>query len=455
MSAVREVRISLKARWYQRPVIQYFRDGGKHAYEAWHRRAGKDRVATFIESELAMKRVGLYWHCLPEYKHARRVIWDNITKDGQKLLDVNFPPEMIRKKHEQDMKIELVNGSIWQLVGSDNFDALVGANPVHVTFSEFALTHPNARNFIRPILAENDGSELLITTPRGYNHAYKLWKLVKGNPRWHTSVVTALESGVLSPEVLDEERNEMPDELYRQEYMVDWGAANVGAIFGRYMEAAEHEGRIVKALEPAPLNEVVISSDIGYRDKAAWWWWRVMPGGYELFDYDEASGLDAEEWCERLRDKPRASRLHLPHDARAKTFNSRHSAVQIFLDKGKHIADRIIVNPQRKKSDSINAGRKVLKVCRFDETQCDIGIEALRFYHYRYDEEQRVFSTEPEHDWSSHGADAFMEGAAVLNDYVAPKKPSGVASIDTPMSHSFSLDQLWETCGPGGGARRV
>lgn len=451
----REVVISLKARHYQKPLIDYFRNGGKHAYDVWHRRAGKDRVATFIESELAMKRVGLYWHALPEYKHARRVIWDNITKDGEKLLDLNFPAAIIKRKHEQDMKIELVNGSIWQLVGADNFNALVGANPVHVTFSEFAITHPNAREFVRPILAENGGSELLITTPRGYNHAYRLWQKIQSDPRWHKSLVTVEDSGILSLETLEAERREMPDELYRQEYYCDFSAANVGAIFGRYIEAAEREGRILDALPPNPTAEVIISSDLGRRDKAAFWFWRVVPRGYELFDYDEGSGLDAEEWCVRLQDKPRANLLLLPHDARAKSFSAKHSAVEIFLQHREQFGE-VRVNPMRRKSDSINAGRKVLRSCVFDKTKCADGLEALRFYHYRYDQEEKIFSSEPEHDWSSHGSDAYMEGAAALEQYVAPPKPiDPYAPVTVPMSHAFQLEQLWDTVGPQSGARRV
>lgn len=162
-----EVRISFKARPYQQEVIKWFRGGGKRAVCVWHRRAGKDRTATFIESELACKRVGLYWHALPEYAQARRVIWDAITKDGQKLIDISFPPAIVRKKHEHEMKIELINGSIWQPVGADNFNSLVGSNPVHVTYSEYALMAPAAREYLRPIIAENDGSELFISTPRG------------------------------------------------------------------------------------------------------------------------------------------------------------------------------------------------------------------------------------------------------------------------------------------------
>jgi len=85
-----------------------------------------------------------------------------------------------------------------------------------------------------------------------------------------------------------------------------------------------------------------------------------------------------------------------------------------------------------------------------------VGIEALRSYHYKYDEETKTFSTEPEHDWSSHGADAFMEGAATLQDFVAPaKEPDPYKQVTVPLDRAFSLDQLWETVGPGKGSRRI
>jgi hypothetical protein len=436
----REVVVALKARPYQRSVIDFFRQGGQHAFEVWHRRAGKDRVATFIESELAMKRVGLYWHCLPEYKHARRVIWDNITRDGKKLIDVNFPPEMVARTHATEMKLELVNGSIWQLVGADNFNSLVGANPVHVTFSEFAITHPQAREFVRPILAENGGSELLITTPRGYNHAWKLWQTAQADKRWHTSMVTVDDSRIIPPDVLEAERAEMPDELFRQEYYCDFSAANVGSIFGRLLEEAQRDGRIVALpyTEDRVDGDVVVSSDIGYRDKAAWWWWRLLRGGAELFDYEEGSGMDAEEWIDRLETKPRADVLLLPHDARVKTFQSRRSTVETFLKS--NVAGKVIVNAQRKKHDSINAGRQVLKRVRIDPERCGDGLEALRNYHFKYDPEQRCFSAEPEHDWSSHGADAFMEGAAYLQSLQKTER-----KVETPRLRTIQhmvLDDL-------------
>src|SRR4030095_14170689 len=211
--------VRIRARPWQLPLINHFKGGGKRAYIVGHRRSGKDRAATFIESMLMFERVGLYWHALPEFAHARRVIWDNITDDGERLIDVSFPQESRKKTNEQEMKIEAKNGSIWQLVGADNFNRLVGPNPVHVTLSEFALMHPNARNFISPILDANDGSELLVTTPRGYNHAHRTWELARRDTaNWYTGFHPVSETKLISPERLEMRRREMPDELYRQEY---------------------------------------------------------------------------------------------------------------------------------------------------------------------------------------------------------------------------------------------
>jgi phage terminase large subunit len=74
------------------------------------------------------------------------------------------------------MLIRFKCGSTWQVIGSDNYDALVGSPPVGVVFSEWALSNPQAWSLIRPILAENGGWAIFITTPRGRNHAHRMYR---------------------------------------------------------------------------------------------------------------------------------------------------------------------------------------------------------------------------------------------------------------------------------------
>lgn len=391
------------------------------------------------------------WHTLPSYKQARKVIWDALTKDGERLIDVAFPKSIVKRRHEDEMKIELVNDSLWRLVGADNFDSLVGSNPRHVTFSEYAITSPRAYEFVRPILAENDGTALFITTPRGYNHAYTLHEFAKGDPSWYVGFHPITETGLIPADVLAQERATMPDELYRQEYECDFSAANVGSILGRYIEDAEKEGRIRSGPLFDPMGaEVHLVSDIGFKDAAAWWWVQPCPGGFRLLDHDEDSGLDAEEWIQRLRAHNwDVGTLWLPHDARAKTFRSRLTVVDIFLRSG--LAKTTRVTPHTHIADRVNAARIFARSCEWDRARCARGLISLREWHFKYDDERHAFSAEPEHDEHSHTGDAFSYCAVALKEHTpAPITEHPNTVTVGPLTYAFTLEDLHEVYQHGG-----
>jgi len=430
----------------QAALMRYFDRGGLRAAACWPRRYGKDLTMVHQTVKMMFERPGMYFHMLPNHKQARKVLWDGFDNTGKKIIDTAMPACIREDTNKTEMKITLKNGAIWQLVGSDYYDSLVGANPFGIVMSEAALSDPRAWSIFRPILAGNGGWAGFISTPRGYNHFHDLIKLAKATASWFHSHLGVEQTKHIAPEVLADERREMPDELYRQEYDCDFSAAAVGAIFGRYIEQAEKQGRVCE-LDASFDNEVWVTSDIGYRDKAAWVWWRRMHGGFEVFHYDDGSGMDAEEWIERLRKQPRADVLVLPHDARAKTFQSKRSAVETFLSDPPWPGCEVRVNEQRKKADSINAGRLMLRRVRISsDPVCEPFLTAMRAYAFKFDDETKTFSSEPEHNWASHCADAFMEGAArlvALEPAPAPKK-----IIVPPMHRSFTLEQLHAAVNP-------
>ena len=444
------VIIALKQREWQKPLIKHFRRRRSrnlpaHASVVAHRRAGKDRAALFIELEEALRSPREVWHCLPEYAQARKVIWKSLTNEGKRLIDVSFPAQIRKKIDEQEMVIELVNGSLWRLVGADNFNSLVGSNPRFVGFSEFSLTHPSAREFVRPILAENGGSSLQITTPRGYNHAHVLHQMAlkemkKHDSAWYAGLHPVSQTKLISAEVLADERREMPDELFRQEYECDWSAANVGSILGSRVEKAEREKRISDTVVWDRGQDVIVSSDIGFRDATAFWFWQQRPGGYALIDYTEDSGLDADDWVERLQALPyRFGTFWLPHDARAKTFQTKRSAMERFMAAGFKV--RIV--PQVSDADRINAARMIMPRCHFAQAKCERGLVVLRNWSYKWDDDRRVFSKEPLHDEYSHGGDAYSYGALVLRE-PAPITVKAPPAPGTKAMSTFNLDQLYE-----------
>lgn len=171
------------------------------------------------------KRVGTYWHLFPEQTQARRAIWNGIDGKGRRIIDQFLPPEVRKRKSDQEMLIEVLNGSIWQMAGSDNYDSLVGSNPIGVVFSEWSLAHPEAWDYIRPILVENNGWALFIYTPRGRNHGYATYRSALDADDWFAERLTVDDTGLVSKEQIDKERQAgMSDGKVRQEFYCSFEA---------------------------------------------------------------------------------------------------------------------------------------------------------------------------------------------------------------------------------------
>jgi phage terminase large subunit len=200
-----------------------------------------------------------------------------------------------------------------------------------------------------------------------------------------------------------------------------------GSILGKWVSRAERDGRVHDGVEYDPKGaEIVISSDIGFRDTTSWWYWQATVGGFRLLAYEGDSGLDADDWIPRVQDQAkelgakRIGRIWLPQDAKAKTFQSKHSSIERFLKAFGH--DKVKDVPPTKKADQISAARAVIGRCEFHKTRCEEGLDGLAAWQFKYIEEADAFSREPDHNWASHPSDAFSYGCQVMQ-LATPVKP--------------------------------
>jgi hypothetical protein len=94
------------------------------------------------------------------------------------------------------------------VVGSDRYDAAVGRSPAGITFSEWALSNPSAWAYLAPIVIENDGWALFITTARGRNHAKSMLDMAQARDDWFSEVLPVNVTGAMSEEAVEQQRLE-------------------------------------------------------------------------------------------------------------------------------------------------------------------------------------------------------------------------------------------------------
>lgn len=123
MQVETKIRLNkFKPRDYQLPLLDAIENKGyKRVLAIMPRRAGKDITAFQLCIRQCLKKICVVYYIFPTYSQAKKVIWDSITNTGERILDF-IPPELVTSKNSQEMKIRFTNGSLLQLVGSDNFD---------------------------------------------------------------------------------------------------------------------------------------------------------------------------------------------------------------------------------------------------------------------------------------------------------------------------------------------
>ena len=431
--------------WRPRPYQQacwkaFAEDGVKRGVCVWHRRAGKDHLAINLCAVSMFKRPGIYWHVLPTYTQGKKAIWNGMDNDGRKFIDY-IPKEAAMRRRNDDMIIEFeeaLGGSIYQVIGGDNPDRIVGGNPIGVVFSEYSLMNPNAWDLIRPILNANDGWALFIFTPRGYNHGHDIWKAAQESEHWFTEMLDITQTHkhngdpVMTQAMVDEDiRLGMPEELARQEYFCDFSAPLVGAYFGKEMDDAESEGRISPDVKWRKEFPVSTCWDLGVRDTMVVWFYQVIDEWVHWIDYHAASGSGIDDFARVLDRKPYVYKDHYaPHDVAKREVGYGKSIMATAADLGIRFS---MVPRTRNLDDDINAVRLLLPRSRFNSETCEHGIKALRHYSKKWDTTNKVWSLRPEHSWASHPVDAMRTGAVVM--------PRLVMSLKTPAK--FPGNETW------------
>lgn len=428
---------------HQADLWEYLQAGGKRAVAVWHRRAGKDEVCMHHTAVAALKRPANYWLCYPQFTQARKAIWDAVNPHtGQRRINEAFPHEIRSNTREHDMQLTLVNGSTFQVIGSDSVVAGsgIGSSTAGIVFSEWALANPAAWGYYRPILEENQGWAAFVSTPRGRNHCYDLWRYAEGRPDWFAQRLTVDDTGAYTPEALAEALGEYRSiygedagkAMFDQELYCSFNAAILGAFFAREMEQVREEDRI-QPLSPDMSRPIHRAWDIGVRDDTSVIWFQVQGPQLLILDHLASSGVGVEWFRDEIfkRHEERGWQHGIdfvPHDAKVKEWGIGRTRVETMSA----LSLRPQVVPDATFQDGINAARRTLPLCLFDPRTEDSLVAALEQYRRDWDPDKRAFRANDVHDWTAHPAAAFR--------YLAMSwKPAPIKRAPEPVHSGWTI----------------
>jgi len=178
------------------------------------RRFGKSYLACIELLRGAIERPGeTFFYCAPTYRMAKDISW--------KVLKRLVPTSWIKSKNETDLKLELVNGSMIELKGTENAMALRGRSLSGVVLDEAAFMDQTVwSEVIRPALADKQGWGLFISTPDGTaSWFYELWQYAAtDDSNWKRWSFTTIEGGNVPPEEVEAARAQLDARTFRQEF---------------------------------------------------------------------------------------------------------------------------------------------------------------------------------------------------------------------------------------------
>lgn len=443
MSEEGEIRVDYVPR---SQFIPFHERSQRFACMVAHRRAGKtvasvnEAVARAIYSRKKRPR---YAYVGPLLKQAKKIAWEYL-KEYTRGLESKKPSESeltIRLKH---------NEAEIGVYGADNPDSFRGQYFDGVILDEYGDMSPSIwGKVLLPTLADRKGWAVFIGTFKGKNHFYKVFRRSQGldlrpgedpeyfRTNWFNLLLRADESGILSAEELELQRMEQDEEEFQQEYLCNPNAAVKGTYYAKIIAGLETEGKIYADVSWEPDQPVEVVFDLGYTDSTAAWFFQRRPGGLAIIDYMEAHSQALRFYFDALQDKGyRYKHVWLPHDAKAKSLQTGRSTIEQFMQEGFPV--RIV--PNLGLQDGISATRKMLPNCYFS-SKCEEGVEGLRAYKRAFDDERKVFSDHPQHDWASHPSDAFRYLSLIAKEISVDEEEA--KKIILPNMH-MRLETLFE-----------
>jgi len=350
-----------------------------------------------------------YAYLAPTQRQAKEICWTYFKDACAKIPDV--------KINESELRITFGNKASIKLLSGESFESMRGIYlDGCVSDEDDDIPVAAMKYVILPCLLDYNGWHCSMGTPKGKGTLYRNIQRAKDDPNRFGMVLRADESGIISDEDLAEIRAETGEEAYKQEMLCDFNVARIGAVFAHHIDKARDSGRVIN-FEPDQNHLVYTTWDLGSPKNLVVNYWQKIDLTYRLIDCDHSLELTTAQRVAHMLDKGYNYANHfLPHDGRARgadNLNFKDKLLTAGL-RNVEVLDRVPADAVGKR---IRAMIDLFPQIWFNEQNLsgDQGfLDALENYHFKEMKKDGHVTSVPEHDWSSHFADAFCYFAEAL-----------------------------------------
>lgn len=383
----------------QQAMVHKELDNYRYAVLCCHRRFGKTVMVLnhLIRAALTNKNHNpRLAYIAPTYKQAKSIAWDYL-----KFYTKNIPGT---KWNESELRCDLINGARISLLSSENFDSIRGIYLDMVAIDEVAqVSQGLIDEVVTPALSDRKGKMFLIGTPKGMNNIfYDYYLKSQSDPKWFLYKAKASDTKIVDEEELEAAHAVMGDAKYQQEFECSFVGNIQGSIYGDLVDELEDDKRI-GGVPYNPAYLVNTAWDLGYTDACSIIFFQQINHNIHIIDYYENDKEALPHYAEVLKEKEYIYGNHYaPHDVEQTDFSSGYTRREVAANYG----IRFRVAPRIALEDGIHAVKMILPRCKIDSDNCSDLLIALRHYHRKYNDKDRVYKLKPVHDFSSHPMDA-------------------------------------------------
>jgi hypothetical protein len=158
-----------------------------------------------------------------------RIAWVSpIYKQSKKVFDDTYKafakrPEIYKKVNQSELVLEYITGSSIQFFSAERYDNIRGFTFDYLVCDEFAFMDEKAwTEVLRATVLVKGKKVLLISTPKGKNHFYKMYQLDGINEQYKSFTMTSYHNPMINPKEIDDAKLTLPDMVFRQEYLAEF-----------------------------------------------------------------------------------------------------------------------------------------------------------------------------------------------------------------------------------------